>query len=148
MNTENNQKNRGVIFLLSLGVEISLSVIKLVKAGNNSDKSGYFGRREDFPGFMKDSVSRKSASTRQEYSILINALIQKEAAARLKVTFEPSKKLLSRTPGVFTPYIYDTNGMPLQVRDAEGVNLNVNGADLLAREIVAHILKIQKKAAP
>ena len=88
------------------------------------------------------------ATKLQEYSILINTLIQKEAASRLNVTFEPSKRLLSRTPGVFTPYIYDTNGMPLQVRDAEGVNLNVNGADLLAREIVAHIRKTQSKVTP
>ncbi|MBI2438796.1 MAG: DUF459 domain-containing protein [Lentisphaerae bacterium] len=84
----------------------------------------------------------------QEDSLLINMLVQKEAESRPQVAFQSSKKILSRTPGVFSPYIFDANGMPLQVRDADGVHLNRNGADLLAREIVSRILKTQTQAAP
>lgn len=84
----------------------------------------------------------------QKDSMLINTLIQKEAESRPKITPYSSKKLLSRTPGVFSPYILDANGMPIQVRDVDGIHLNRNGADLLAREIVSQILKTQTKAAP
>ena len=84
----------------------------------------------------------------QQDCLLINTLIQKEAALRPQVVFQPSKKLLSKTPGTFSPYIYNTNGMPLQVRDTEGINFNPNGAELLAREVISHILETQSKAAP
>ena len=89
------------------------------------------------------------APTMQSDCLLINTLIQKEAASRPKVIFLPSKKLLSQTPGVFTHYIYDaTNGMPIYVRDAEGVNLDRKGADLLAREVISHILETQNNTEP
>jgi hypothetical protein len=89
------------------------------------------------------------APAMQRDCLLINTLIQKEAASRPKVVFQPSKKLLSQTPGVFAPYVYNaTNGMPLQVRDPEGVNLERTGAELLAREIISHILKTQDNTEP
>ncbi len=84
----------------------------------------------------------------QAESLMINMLIQKEAEARPKVTFLSSKKLLSRTPGVYSSYIYGTNGMPIEVRSAEGVNMNDKGADILAREIVSRILDTRSNNAP
>jgi hypothetical protein len=84
----------------------------------------------------------------QRDCLLINSLIQKEAASRPKVVFQPSKKLLSQTPGAFSPYIYDANGMPLQIRDAEGVNLDRNGAALLAHEIISHFPETQNDTKP
>ncbi len=84
----------------------------------------------------------------QEDSLAINKVIQGEAAARPKVTVLSSKKILSRSPGVYSSYIYNTNGMPVEVRSSDGVNFNEKGAGMLAGEIVSRIHETRSDNAP
>lgn len=63
---------------------------------------------------------------------LINDLVRAESGKRERVEFISTRKILARHPGKFSPYIIGPNGMPVQVRDADGVHLNRTGADLLA----------------
>lgn len=72
--------------------------------------------------------------------LMINGLVRQEAAKRPQVTFEESRGLLSRTPGTYSPYIIQANGMPLDIRAGDGIHLNRNGADLLAGHLISRIL--------
>ncbi len=69
----------------------------------------------------------------------INQLIRTEAAARPQVTFQETRSVLSRTPGTYTAYVIQANGMPLNIRDRDGIHLNRAGADLLVTEMLARI---------
>lgn len=66
---------------------------------------------------------------------LINGLFRQEAAKRDFVTFYETRRYLSRKPGTFSRYISQRNGMPLSVRDTDGVHLDRNGADLMAQKL-------------
>ncbi len=70
---------------------------------------------------------------------VINEVIRAEAAARPQVTFQETRSLLSRTQGEFTAYVIQANGMPLNVRDRDGIHLNRAGADLLVTEMLKRI---------
>ena len=65
----------------------------------------------------------------------INGLVDQEAAKRPFVIHYKTRSFLSRTPGTFSRYVLRPNGMPLSVRDTDGVHLDRNGADLLARKL-------------
>lgn len=69
----------------------------------------------------------------------INQLIRAEAASRPAVTFQETRTVLSRTPGTYTAYVIQANGMPLNIRDRDGIHLNRAGADLLVTEMLARI---------
>lgn len=66
----------------------------------------------------------------------INEIIQEETAKRDTISFFETRNFLSREPGTFSPYVFDSNGMPLKVRDGDGVHLSRNGADLLADKLI------------
>lgn len=70
---------------------------------------------------------------------LINRLVEAEAAKRSQVTFQEIRSLLSRSPGTFSPYIIQDNGMPLDIRAGDGIHLNRRGADLLAEHLIDRI---------
>lgn len=70
---------------------------------------------------------------------VINRIVKGEADKRKNVEFFPTRALLSRQPGTYSPYVIGPNGMPLQVRDADGVHLNRAGADRLADALVKHL---------
>jgi len=72
---------------------------------------------------------------------IFNRIFGEQAARRSFVTVIESKPVLSRNPGTFSPFVIQPTGMPLQVRDADGVHLNRDGADLLARHIAGQIWK-------
>lgn len=65
----------------------------------------------------------------------IRLLVQAEAERRSSVVYVPTRPLLSRREGVYSPYVIGDRGLPLQVRDADGVHLNRAGADLMARHL-------------
>lgn len=66
----------------------------------------------------------------------INAILRREAGTRAIRIFE-TKSILSRKPGTFSPYLIGIDGMPLAVRDADGVHLSRAGADLMAAKLMA-----------
>ncbi len=71
--------------------------------------------------------------------LLINRLVQEEAAKRPPVEFFGTRAILGHRPGKFTPYVIGTKGLPVQVRDPDGMHLNRAGADRLAEHIVKAI---------
>lgn len=71
----------------------------------------------------------------QQSTELINGIFREEAAKRDFVIFYETRRTLSRKPGTFSRYISQRNGMPLSVRDSDGVHLDRNGADLMARKL-------------
>lgn len=78
-------------------------------------------------------------SSMQEDVDLINSLVRAEADRRPGATFLPTRELLSRRPGTFSPYVIGPRGMPLSVRDGDGIHLNRAGADLLAQYLLDSI---------
>jgi uncharacterized protein len=70
---------------------------------------------------------------------LINELLKQEAASRPAATFYPTISLFSRRPGTFSMHIPGPTGMPLSVRDADGVHLNRAGADRIAEQLIGHL---------
>ncbi len=69
----------------------------------------------------------------------INKRIATACATRPAASFQPVRSLLSRTPGTYSPYILQPNGMPLDIRAGDGIHLNRQGADLLAAELVKRL---------
>ncbi len=61
-----------------------------------------------------------------------NRLAAAEAGRRPAAAFLPTRTLLSRQPGTYSPYILGARGMPVQVRDPDGIHLNRAGADRMA----------------
>ncbi len=72
----------------------------------------------------------------QEDVDLINQIVQREAAKRARAHYYPTRSLLSRRPGTFSMHIVGPTGMPLQIRDSDGVHLNRTGADRMAESII------------
>lgn len=70
---------------------------------------------------------------------LINKIVKAEADKRPNVEFFPTRGLLSRQPGTYSPYVIGRDGMPLQIRDADGVHLNRAGADRMAEAMIKHL---------
>ncbi len=70
---------------------------------------------------------------------LINKLVADEAGQRSQVDFYPAAELFSRRPGTFSMHVAGPDGMPLRVREADGVHLNRAGADLLADRLIADL---------
>jgi hypothetical protein len=58
-------------------------------------------------------------------------IVQKQADARDKVTFFPTKPLFCQD-GTYSSYIKQGNGMPLEVRAPDGIHLSRSGAEYLA----------------
>ena len=81
---------------------------------------------------MRDSQLQRDVTT-------INRLVQTEADKRTQVTFQTTRSLLSRSAGQYSPYIIQSNGMPLDIRARDGVHLNRQGADFLAERIIDRI---------
>lgn len=72
---------------------------------------------------------------------VINDLIRKAAATRSEwVTLLDSREVLSIDPGTYSPFVIQSDGMPLQVRNADGIHLSRRGADLLAAWIVKTVM--------
>lgn len=75
----------------------------------------------------------------QEQVTVINAIIRAEAEKREAVTFFSTRSLLSRRPGTFTMHVPGPTGMPVQVRDPDGVHLSRAGADRIAERLIADL---------
>lgn len=69
----------------------------------------------------------------------INQIVKDQCATHPSVTFESVQALLSRKPGEYSAYVLQSNGMPLDIRSGDGVHLNRNGSDLLAKELVRRL---------
>ncbi len=72
----------------------------------------------------------------QQDITLINALVAAAADVREAVVFYSTEPLFSRRPGVFSSHVAGPDGMPLRVRDADGVHLNRSGSDWLADHVL------------
>ncbi len=72
---------------------------------------------------------------------LINRIVRQEADRRDRVAFYPARALLSRRPGAFTMHIAGPTGMPLRVRDNDGVHLSRAGADYLAESLMRYLFE-------
>jgi hypothetical protein len=70
----------------------------------------------------------------------INAAVKAALDGRADTEYFDCIPLLSPKPGTYSAYVFrkDT-GMPLHVRAGDGTHLNRDGADLLAKEIVARL---------
>lgn len=70
----------------------------------------------------------------------INAAVKAALDGREDTDYFDCVPLLSPKPGTYSAYIFrkDT-GMPLHVRSGDGTHLNRDGADLLAKEVVARL---------
>ena len=75
----------------------------------------------------------------QEDARAINELVRTEADQRDRVSVYSTRTILSRQPGTFTMHIAGPTGMPIQIRDRDGVHLNRAGADWLAEALVEMI---------
>ncbi|MCA1808185.1 MAG: DUF459 domain-containing protein [Kiritimatiellia bacterium] len=73
---------------------------------------------------------------------VINRLVREQVAKRPAVEFLQTRPLLSRVSGKYSPYLIGPNGMPLPVRDRDGIHLNRAGADLLAEHLTEHLSKV------
>lgn len=73
----------------------------------------------------------------QSDAMEINAIIRQEAALRPVIHIFDTRSLLSRKPGTYSPYLIGSDGLPLAVRDADGVHLSRAGADLTAGKLTA-----------
>jgi hypothetical protein len=64
----------------------------------------------------------------------MEAIVMKQVDAREDVTFFSTFELLSPADG-YKAYIKQDNGMPLDVRSPDGIHLNRNGAEFLAKQL-------------
>ncbi len=71
---------------------------------------------------------------------LINGVLVTAAGNRERAFFVPTRTLLSREPGAYSPYIVGPRGMPVQIRDPDGVHLNRAGADLMTEHLLELLL--------
>ena len=70
---------------------------------------------------------------------LINSIVAEQAEQRDAVMFYPTRSLLSRRPGTFSMHVAGPTGMPLSIRDADGVHLNRAGADRIADSVLGYL---------
>jgi uncharacterized protein len=66
----------------------------------------------------------------------ISRIVDQQSAARPNVAFLSTYKRLSKR-GEYSAYIIQPSGMPLDVRAADGIHLNRNGAELVAKLAIA-----------
>ncbi len=67
---------------------------------------------------------------------LINELVQVEAGKRDGVHFVALGNVLGRGGNTYSPFVMGARGMPVQVRDVDGVHLSRAGADRLAEHMM------------
>lgn len=67
---------------------------------------------------------------------LINGIVAAQSAAREGVAFVEIRDVVGRGSGRYSAYVIQPNGMPLHVRDPDGIHLNRAGADLIAAHLV------------
>lgn len=72
---------------------------------------------------------------------LINSIVQEQVQARDRAVFYPTRPLLSRRPGTFSMHVAGPTGMPLSIRDADGVHLNRAGADRIAASVLGFLFE-------
>ncbi len=70
---------------------------------------------------------------------LISRVVKQQAAARPEVSYISTYKMFSKK-GKYSAYIIQKSGMPLDVRAADGVHLNRNGAKYLVDNVSKTIL--------
>ncbi len=66
----------------------------------------------------------------------IGRIVDHQAAARSQVRFVSTYRRFSKK-GRYSAYIIQASGMPLDVRTADGIHLNRNGAELLAKLVIS-----------
>ncbi|MCC5846315.1 MAG: DUF459 domain-containing protein [Verrucomicrobia bacterium] len=71
----------------------------------------------------------------------VNVLLKQEADKREQVVFFETRRVLSRRPGTYTSHMPGPTGMPLMVRDADGVHLNRAGADRISEHLIQAIFQ-------
>jgi len=71
---------------------------------------------------------------------VINDIIANQAAARPNVTFVPTYALFSKSD-TYSSYVISGNGMPVEVRDEDGIHLNRKGAELLVEYVLNESMK-------
>jgi len=82
---------------------------------------------------------------RQEHVLIVNSILEKEAASRPAVVILNTQKIFSREPGKFTMYIVEPDGKLLYVRVQDGVHFNRDGANRLAAIILKTLDEARKK---
>jgi len=73
----------------------------------------------------------------------INVILQREADKRDQVIFFETRPVLSRRPGTYTTHMPGPTGMPVMVRDTDGVHLNRAGADRIAEHLIRAIFSAE-----
>ena len=68
----------------------------------------------------------------------INVAIEKAAEAHAEATYMSTYELFSKK-GAYSAYIIQPTGIPLDVRESDGVHLNRQGADYLAQALIAKL---------
>ena len=68
----------------------------------------------------------------------INAAIQAAASSHPEVTLFPTYDLFSKK-GEYSAYIVQDSGVPLDVRESDGVHLNREGAEFLAGQLITKL---------
>ena len=71
----------------------------------------------------------------------VRTIQRQEAKHRPEVTVVYIRKLLSRTPGKFCPYIVREGGVTMDIRADDGVNLNLNGVKLVVVNVAPLLLE-------
>lgn len=79
---------------------------------------------------------------------LINRIVKEQADQRERVVYFPARQMLGRQPGKFTMHVPGPTGMPIQVRDADGVHLSRPGADRMAAELIKYLFEGGSLPAP
>lgn len=74
---------------------------------------------------------------------VINDLIQEATQSRKHAFLVPTRPLLSRVPGTFSPFIIGPRGLPVQVRAPDGMHLNRAGAERITDHLVEYLLEDQ-----
>ncbi len=72
---------------------------------------------------------------------IINGILEEETASKPGSRYMDITALFSKTPGEFSPYIIQKNGMPLNARSGDGRHFSADGAAWLTQAIVAELAK-------
>jgi hypothetical protein len=68
----------------------------------------------------------------------INEVVLAAANTHPEVSFEPTYDMFSKK-GAYSAYIIQSTGIPLDVRESDGTHLNRQGAEMLAKTLVAKL---------
>jgi hypothetical protein len=72
---------------------------------------------------------------------LINAAIQRQAAAHPRVSYHPSRSLFLDDRGGYASYLLDREGVRYRARRNDGIHFTVEASEVLARRLAADLVR-------